>query len=79
MSLLGSFVDECLHIELDKEAGAKTEIAEAASKPASSVLKKLKWPAILGGGYVGGKQVEQAVKDYSLGKQVRKQYSGQEQ
>lgn len=68
MFSMSSFLDEMLRISLIKEAQSKAEL-----------VKKLKWPAILSGGYVGGKQVEQAVKDYSIGRQVRKQYEGQGQ
>lgn len=31
-------------------------------------------PSVLGAGYVGGKGVEQAGKDFTLGRRVRKQY-----
>jgi hypothetical protein len=72
---LASFVDESLQIELAKESAVMEDVAARGS----SALKKLKWPAIVGGAYLGGKQIEQAVKDLSIGRQVRKQYEGQGQ
>jgi hypothetical protein len=73
MVSMRAFMDEILTIELCKEASG------VGAERAAALVKKMKWPAILGGGYVAGKQVEQAAKDYALGRQVRKQYEGQGQ
>ena len=68
---MGSFSDEFAKISKVKEVG------KAAGKVKDFVLKhkdKAKWPAILAGGYVAGKGIEQGAKDWSLGRKVRKQY-----
>jgi len=68
---MSSFTDEFTKISKAKEVG---KAIEKGKEFFSRHGKKLKWPAILAGGYAGGKTIEQAGKDWSLGRKVRKQY-----
>ncbi len=63
-----AFTDEFTKIaQVGKAVGKVTEFLKQHAG-------KLKWPAILGAGYVGGKTIERGAKDLSLGRKVRKQY-----
>jgi hypothetical protein len=64
---MDSFADELLKIAYSEALKKGTEVA-------TKNIGKLKWPAILLGGYGAGKTVEQAGKDLALGRNVRHQY-----
>jgi hypothetical protein len=53
------------------------ELEKIALPVSPKLLRMLKWPGILGAGYLGGKSIEQAGKDYMLGRRIRKQYAQQ--
>lgn len=73
-----------MHMRAFRDEVEKIAIADKAlkllSKGKEFALKHKKplgIAGLLGGGYVAGKGVEQAGKDYMLGRRVRKQYEDQ--